>query len=192
MSQDSTNHELDVKDRDKIGRVTSGAPAQPPVSDLYFYLTTVSWPKLLLIIVGLFGFINCLFAIGYMIDGGVANARPGSFADAFFFSVQTMATIGYGVMAPRSFVSNMMVSIEALSGLALARGRDRTDFRPLLAADRARALQPGRGDLAARRSSVADVPGGEPALQPHRRGADPRRLLTLGDDPRGREHAPLL
>ncbi len=114
---DSINNKLDVKDRDNIGRLTSGGPAQPPVSDLYFYLTTVSWPKLLLIIVGLFGFINCLFAIGYMIDGGVANARPGSFADAFFFSVQTMATIGYGVMAPHSFVSNMMVSVEALSGL---------------------------------------------------------------------------
>ena len=116
MNQDFSN-KLDVKDRDNIGRLTSGGPAQPPVSDLYFYLTTVSWPKLLLIIVGLFGFINCLFAIGYMIDGGVANARPGSFADAFFFSVQTMATIGYGVMAPHSFVSNMMVSVEALSGL---------------------------------------------------------------------------
>jgi len=114
---DSINNKLDVKDRDNIGRITSGGPAQPPVSDVYFYLTTVSWPKLLLIIVGLFGFINCLFAIGYMIDGGVANARPGSFADAFFFSVQTMATIGYGVMAPHSFVSNMMVSVEALSGL---------------------------------------------------------------------------
>jgi inward rectifier potassium channel len=116
VNQDFSN-KLDVKDRDNIGRITSGGPAQPPVSDVYFYLTTVSWPKLLLIIVGLFGFINCLFAIGYMIDGGVANARPGSFADAFFFSVQTMATIGYGVMAPHSFVSNMMVSVEALSGL---------------------------------------------------------------------------
>jgi inward rectifier potassium channel len=117
VNQDSTNNKLDDKARDMVGRVTSGGPARPPVSDLYFYLTTVSWPTLLLIIVILFGFINCLFAIGYMIDGGVANAHPGSFADAFFFSVQTMATIGYGVMAPHSFGSNLMVSIEALSGL---------------------------------------------------------------------------
>jgi inward rectifier potassium channel len=117
VNQDFNNNKLDVKDRDNIGRITSGGPAQPPLSDLYFYLTTVSWPALLLIIVGLFGFINCLFALGYMIDGGVANAHPGSFADAFFFSVQTMATIGYGVMAPSSLVANVMVSIEALSGL---------------------------------------------------------------------------
>jgi inward rectifier potassium channel len=116
VNRDSTNIELDGKARDNIGRITSGAP-RPRLSDLYFFLTTISWPLLLLIVVAVFGLINCLFAVGYMIDGGVANARPGSFADAFFFSVQTMATIGYGVMAPRSFVSNIMVSIEALSGL---------------------------------------------------------------------------
>jgi len=114
---DSSNNELDVKARDMIGRVASRASAHPPLSDLYFYLTTVSWPILLAIIFALFGFINCLFALGYMVDGGVANARPGSFADAFFFSVQTMATIGYGTMAPRSLFSNVLVSIEALSGL---------------------------------------------------------------------------
>ena len=116
MNTDSTNHDLDVKDRDLIGRMTSGAP-RPPLSDFYFYLTTVSWPALLAIIVAAFGLLNCLFAIGYLIDGGVANARPHSFGDAFFFSVQTMATIGYGQMAPRSLGSNVLVSIEAMGGL---------------------------------------------------------------------------
>lgn len=116
MSQDSANHGLDGKARENIGRVMSGAP-RAQLTDLYFFLTTISWPVLLLVIIGLFALINCLFALSYMLDDGVANARPGSFADAFFFSVQTMATIGYGTMAPRSFVSNILVSIEALSGL---------------------------------------------------------------------------
>jgi inward rectifier potassium channel len=116
VNQGSTKAELDGKARDNIGRITSGAP-RPQLSDLYFFLTTISWPALLFLILALFGVINCLFALGYMIDGGVANARPGSFADAFFFSVQTMATIGYGVMAPRSLASNILVSIEAISGL---------------------------------------------------------------------------
>ena len=116
MSEGPTKIELDGKTREHIGRIMSGVP-RPRFNDLYFFLTTISWPLLLLLVVALFGFINCLFALGYMIDGGVANARPGSFADAFFFSVQTMATIGYGTMAPRSFVSNILVSIEALSGL---------------------------------------------------------------------------
>jgi inward rectifier potassium channel len=117
VKQDFTKVQLDDTARERIGRVVTRAVARPPLSDLYFYLTTVSWPALLLIIVALFGFINCLFAAGYMIDGGVANARPGSFADAFFFSVQTMATIGYGTMAPRSLLANVLVSIEAMSGL---------------------------------------------------------------------------
>jgi len=43
---------------------------------------------------------NAGFALLYLAQpGAIANARPGSFADAFFFSVQTIATLGYGVMA---------------------------------------------------------------------------------------------
>lgn len=117
MNRNFESAASDGKARDRIGRLTSGGPTHLAVSDLYFYLTTVSWPALLLIVVALFGFINCLFAIGYIAEGGVANARPGSFGDAFFFSVQTMATIGYGTMAPRSLFANALVCVEALTGL---------------------------------------------------------------------------
>jgi inward rectifier potassium channel len=109
--------DLDGSARERIGRVTSGEAAPTLFSDLYFYLISASWMRLLLMVIALFVIINCLFAAGYMIDGGIANARRSSFADNFFFSVQTMATIGYGIMAPRSFISNVLVSIEALSGL---------------------------------------------------------------------------
>jgi hypothetical protein len=45
--------------------------------------------------------INLSFATLYAISpGDVANAMPGSFSDVFFFSVETLATVGYGVMAP--------------------------------------------------------------------------------------------
>ncbi|HEY2523599.1 MAG TPA: ion channel [Candidatus Binataceae bacterium] len=116
MNQNSTKTQLSAQDRELIGRMTSGIP-RPPVSDLYFYLTTISWPALLTIILVAVGLINILFTLAYMADGGIANARPGSFADAFFFSVQTMATIGYGTMSPRSLGSNVLVSLEAMSGL---------------------------------------------------------------------------
>ena len=47
--------------------------------------------------------INAVFAGFYMLDpGGLAGARPGNFSDAFFFSVETFGTIGYGAVAPRS------------------------------------------------------------------------------------------
>ncbi len=58
-------------------------------------------------------------------DGSIENAAAGSFKDAFFFSVQTLATIGYGKMAPVTTFANILVTIEALtglSGLAVATG----------------------------------------------------------------------
>jgi inward rectifier potassium channel len=86
-------------------------------ADLYHHLLTSSWPALLLQIAGTFAIANAIFALGYLFDGGVANARPGSFADVFFFSVETMATIGYGQMSPNTFIAHALMSTEALTGL---------------------------------------------------------------------------
>lgn len=61
---------------------------------------------------------NLLFAALYWFDPqGIVNARPDRFGDYFFFSVQTMATIGYGLMAPQSTYANILVTLEALLGL---------------------------------------------------------------------------
>jgi len=86
-------------------------------SDFYHHLITSSWPLLLLQIALAFVAANAIFALGYYLDGGVENARPGSFADVFFFSVETMATIGYGQMAPVTLIAHILMSIEALTGL---------------------------------------------------------------------------
>jgi len=93
-----------------------GAPTGA-FEDLYHFLVTSSWPALIGLIAAAFAVANLVFALGYYLDGGIENARPGSFTDAFFFSVQTMATIGYGKMVPVSMFTNILVSIEALSGL---------------------------------------------------------------------------
>ena len=87
------------------------------LGDLYHYLLTASWPLLMLIVAALFITANLAFALAYFFGGGVGGARPGSVADAFFFSVQTMATIGYGSMWPASTSANLMVAAEALIGL---------------------------------------------------------------------------
>ncbi len=60
-----------------------------PFRDVYHYLAEAPWAMVLLWIAATFAAANGLFALGYMALGGVANARPGSFGDAFFFSVQT-------------------------------------------------------------------------------------------------------
>src|ERR1700691_417753 len=69
-------------------------------TDFYHHLLTSSWPFLLLQIVCALTFATLLFALGYYFGGGVDTARPGHFADLFFSSVETMATIGYGKLSP--------------------------------------------------------------------------------------------
>ncbi|MGE5655455.1 MAG: ion channel [Actinomycetota bacterium] len=87
-------------------------------SDLYHWLLTLSWLGFFGLICLLYIIINTLFAIAYLAGGDcIANAQSGSFFDAFFFSVQTMATIGYGAMYPRTAYANCIVTIEALVGL---------------------------------------------------------------------------
>jgi inward rectifier potassium channel len=103
-------------------RLPEGPRATPPAgadasSDVYHFLLISSWPRLLGALVVLYGTVNAFFALAYLMIGGIEGARPGSFADAFFFSVQTLATIGYGRMVPQSTVANALVSFEALIGL---------------------------------------------------------------------------
>jgi inward rectifier potassium channel len=90
--------------------------ARHPLRDAYHYLIEMSWPAALGAIGAGFLVINALFAVGFMITGGVANSS-GSFAEAFFFSVQTMGTIGYGAMTPTSFAANVLVVAESVVSL---------------------------------------------------------------------------
>src|SRR5438105_13845171 len=83
--------------------------------DFYYQLMTSSWPRFLSGVAAAFLMVNGLFALAYLFGGGIKNARPGSFTDAFFFSVQTMATIDYGRMAPEGLGANIDVRIEAVT-----------------------------------------------------------------------------
>ncbi len=86
--------------------------------DPYHLLLTLDWPQFIGLTVVSYLATNALFALLYLAGGDcIKNARPGSFFDAFFFSVQTMATIGYGAMYPSTDYANVLVSIEALAGL---------------------------------------------------------------------------
>jgi inward rectifier potassium channel len=98
---------------------------------LYHWLLTISWPKFLAFITGSYVAINTLFAFAFLLLGTDAlQSTAGSFAGqpfyrAFFFSVDTFATIGYGNIIPVGVVANTLVTIEALLnivGVALATG----------------------------------------------------------------------
>lgn len=64
--------------------------------------------------------VNVLFALFYLAQpGAIANARPGAFGDAFFFSLETLATVGYGTMAPATTYGHIVSAFEIFSGMAL-------------------------------------------------------------------------
>jgi inward rectifier potassium channel len=93
-----------------------GAPSER-FRDLYHRFLRASWATALVSLVVWFLVLNAVFAAIYDVVGGLQNARPGSFSDAFFFSVQTMATIGYGGIHPVTRVANVVVVAEAVLGL---------------------------------------------------------------------------
>ena len=98
---------------------------------LYHWLLIISWSKLLGFITASYVAVNALFAAAFLLCGPDAlQSASGSFAGhpfyrAFFFSVDTFATIGYGNIIPVGVAANTLVTIEALInilGIALATG----------------------------------------------------------------------
>jgi inward rectifier potassium channel len=90
------------------------------VGDGYHWLLTLRWLQFGLLWVGVYLGAISLFALLYWLQpGSVAGAKPHSFADDFFFSVQTLGTIGYGDLWPKSFYANVLVTAEAFVSLAL-------------------------------------------------------------------------
>jgi len=89
------------------------------LSDPYHLALTVRWPTFVLGVFAAYGLINLVFAALYLARPGcIANARPGSVADAFFFSIETLATVGYGAMAPATLYGHLVSSAEIITGMA--------------------------------------------------------------------------
>jgi inward rectifier potassium channel len=88
--------------------------------DPYHHALTIPWWAFLLLTCGVYAGANAMFAGLYLLQpNAVAHVAPRDFADAFFFSVQTMATIGYGVLVPQTAYANILVAIEALLGMLM-------------------------------------------------------------------------
>ncbi|HXA02108.1 MAG TPA: ion channel [Cytophagaceae bacterium] len=97
----------------------------------YHYLITISWFKFCVYILISYLLINVFFASLYLftgiekLDGTGGETAFQNFQDAFFFSTQTFTTVGYGRINPIGFSSNIIASLESLTGLlsaALATG----------------------------------------------------------------------
>jgi inward rectifier potassium channel len=90
-----------------------------PMRDLYHRFLRVSWPVAIVAIVVWYLLANLLFALVYRFAGGVQNLPPASLLWSFFFSVQTMGTIGYGAMYPVTELANGVVVVESVIGMLL-------------------------------------------------------------------------
>ena len=86
--------------------------------DTYHFILTLSWPGFAGIVFGTYILINVLFAALYVLDPhAIAEMAPGSFLAAFFFSVETLATVGYGHLYPETFYGHLIAMLEIMVGM---------------------------------------------------------------------------
>jgi inward rectifier potassium channel len=89
----------------------------------YLDLVNMGWLAFLVTLFAGYVVVNTLFATLYYIigvnqlHGAEAASAGGQFANAFFFSAQTLSTVGYGGIAPRGMAANIVASLEALTGV---------------------------------------------------------------------------
>jgi len=105
--------------RGRVPNVEAVGRPLSPYEDAYHWILTRTWTRFFITVAFAFVLVNAVFAGVYSVEpGAVRNAD--TFADRFFFSVQTLGTIGYGVMVPATRWANVIVSIEALVGILFA------------------------------------------------------------------------
>ncbi len=87
--------------------------------DVYYELMEMGWRRFIALVTAFFVGINLLFGFVYaaLPAGTIDHLTRGSVADGFFFSVETIATVGYGNMAPATHVGHMVAVVEILCGL---------------------------------------------------------------------------
>lgn len=110
-------------DRDgSYNLVRKGSPRFGSVS-LYGLLHRIDWWQFYVLVAAVYLGVNVVFAGAYLLcgpgalRGAEAATLGGRFLEAFFFSVQTLTTVGYGTLAPAGVAANAVASAEALLGL---------------------------------------------------------------------------
>jgi len=94
---------------------------------LYHLLLTTSWTRFIGLLAGSYLALNGGFGVAFLLCGpeALVGGAGSAFGRAFFFSVETFSTIGYGNVVPVGLAANLVVTLEALVGLlwlALATG----------------------------------------------------------------------
>ncbi|MCB1209393.1 MAG: hypothetical protein KDK97_08710 [Verrucomicrobiales bacterium] len=86
--------------------------------DLYHWILSLNWSRFTLLVLGLYLGVHLVFAAAYWLQPGCIAEMPAhSFIDAFFFSIETLATVGYGHMHPATTYGHVVVSVETIAGM---------------------------------------------------------------------------
>lgn len=92
------------------------------ISDLYSYFIDISWFRFFLLIILAYTILNVFFGLIYVGIGIEQITKPkggffDNFLNGFFFSAQTLTTVGYGSIAPKGISANFIAAFEAMIGL---------------------------------------------------------------------------
>ncbi len=86
--------------------------------DLYRTILALSWARFALGVLCIYFCLNLVFASSYLLGGPcVAGMRAGSFSSAFFYSVQTLSTVGFGHLYPATFYGDVVTTLEIVVGM---------------------------------------------------------------------------
>src|SRR5438874_5538618 len=89
--------------------------------DVYRWLLGLNWPRFAVFVAVVYIGLNLLFAALYSLQqDSIAGSTGGHwFFDCFFFSIQTLATVGYGHMYPQTLYAHIISTIEIMTGVFL-------------------------------------------------------------------------
>jgi inward rectifier potassium channel len=84
--------------------------------DAYHLIMALTWPKFFAGALIVYMLVNLVFASAYFLGNQAIN-NAASFTDCFFFSVETLATVGYGTMSPATFYGHCIATAEIITGM---------------------------------------------------------------------------
>ena len=118
MKQPARRNRGDMQVRIGAFELTKRGGTRHDWRDPYHIAVSLYWWQFALAVVAVEVVFNLIFGLLYLMQpGSILNLTPGPVSGAFFFSIETLATVGYGVMSPHTLYGHIVASVEILTGI---------------------------------------------------------------------------